>query len=103
MVNTVQHQPNNVSAYLSYLKEEKTPVMQEAGVDFWIVYRDIFGADHTEVTTVRAMENWAEIDLGPLARRMLSPAEYTRVTEKGNALAESSTIRMARYVKELSY
>ena len=96
-------QPKNVNAYLSYLKEEIKPVMQKAGVDWWLVYRDIFGAEHTQITTVRSMKNWAEIDAGPITRRLLSPPEYTRVTDKGNALIESSTIAMGHLVKDLSY
>jgi hypothetical protein len=103
MVNTIQLQPKNVSAYMSYLKEEMKPVMEKAGVDWWLVYSDVFGAGHTQITTVRSMKNWAEIDAGPIARRLLSPPEYTRVTEKGQALTESSTIEMARLVKDLSY
>lgn len=103
MVNQVRLQPKNVNAYLSYLKEDMRPVMQKAEVDWWLVYRDIFGADQTQITTVRSMKNWAEIDAGPIARRMLSPSDYIRVTDKGNALVESTSIVMARYVKELSY
>ncbi len=103
MVTEVQLQPKNVNAYLSYLKEEMKPVMQKADMDWWLVYRDIFGAEHTQITTVRSMKNWAEIDAGPATRRLLSPPEYTRVTEKGQALIESSTISMAHLVKDLSY
>ena len=103
MVTRIQLQPKNVNAYLSYLKEEIKPVMQKAGTDWWLVYRDIFGAEHTQVTTVRSMKNWAEIDAGPITRRLLSPPEYSRVTDKGNALIESSSIAMARLVKDLSY
>jgi hypothetical protein len=103
MVTRVQLQPKNVNAYLSYLKEEMKPVMQKAGVDWWLVYRDIFGAGHTQITTVRSMKNWAEIDAGPLTRRLLSPSDYSRITDKGNALAESSTITMGHLVKDLSY
>ena len=103
MVNQIRLQPKNVNAYLNYLKEDMKPVMQKADQPWWLVYRDTFGAEHTQITTVRSMKNWAEIDAGPLARRMLSPADYSRYTEKANALIESSTISMARLVKELSY
>ncbi len=103
MVSQVQVLPKNLSAYMSYLKEEGKPIMQKAGVDWWLVYRPIFGAEHTEVTTVRSLKNWAEIDAGPIARRLLSPPDYARYTEKGQALIESSSITMAHYVKELSY
>lgn len=49
------------------------------------------------------MVYWAEIDAGPITRRLLSPPEYSRVSEKGNALTESTTISMGRLVKDLSY
>jgi|CZKN01.1.fsa_nt_gi hypothetical protein len=103
MVSRIQLEPKNVNAYLGYLKEEIKPIMQKAGEDWWLVYRDIFGAEHTQITTVRSMKNWAEIDAGPLTRRLLSPSEYSRVTDKGSALIESSTITMGRLVKDLSY
>ncbi len=103
MVTQIQLEPKNVTAYLSYLKEEIKPVMQKAGEDWWLVYRDIFGSQHTGVTTVRSLKNWAEIDAGPITRRFLSPPEYTRVTTRGSALIDSSTIEMARLVKDLSY
>jgi hypothetical protein len=103
MVNRIQLQPKNINAYLSYLKEEMKPVMAKADVDRWLVYRDIFGAEHTQIVTVRSMKNWAEIDAGPIAKRLLSAPDYAKVTEKGNALTESTSITMARYVKDLSY
>ena len=103
MVNQVQLQPKNVNAYLSHLKEDQKPVMQKAGLEWWLVYRDIFGSEHTQITTVRSLKNWAEIDAGPIMRRLLSPPEYTRISEKGSALIESSTISMGRLVKDLSY
>ena len=103
MVTEIQLEPKNANAYLSYLKEEMKPVVQKAGADWWLVYRDIFGSEHTQITTVRSMKNWAEIDAGPITRRFLSPPEYTRVTAKGNALIESSTITMAHLMKDLSY
>jgi hypothetical protein len=45
MVNRIQLQPKNVNAYLGYLKEGMKPAMQKAGVDWWLVYRDVFGVN----------------------------------------------------------
>ncbi len=103
MVTQIRLQPKNVSAYLSYLKEEMRPVMQKGNVDWWLVYRDIFGSEGTQITTVRSMKNWAEIDLGPITRRLLSPADYSRLTDKSNSMVESTSISMGRLVKDLSY
>ena len=103
MVSRIELEPKNVNAYMSFLKEEAKPLMQKAGVDWWLVYRDVFGAPRTQVITVRSMKNWAEIDAGPPARRLLSAPDYAKYSEKGNALIESSSISMAHIVKELSY
>ncbi len=103
MVTRTQLEPKNVTAYLSYLKEEMKPLMVKGGVDNWWVYRDVFGADHTQIVTVRGLKNWAEIDAGPIATRVLGPENAAKLSSRGNSLINSSSITMAHYVKDLSY
>ena len=103
IVQTVTVMPKNVSTYLNFLKEDMKPVVQRAGVELWQVYRHVFGSSTNQITTLRSLQNYAELDMGPLASRVLSPEEANRLALKDNQLVESSRIVIAQYDSELSY
>jgi len=103
MVQTVTLAPKNVNAYLAFLKEEMKPVIQKAGVDVWLVYRHVFGSEGNQITTIRSMSGYAELDAGPLTSRILGPDEAVRLGAKGNQFLDSSRIVVAQYDKEISY
>jgi hypothetical protein len=103
IVQTVTVTPKNLSAYLKFLREDMKPVVEKAGVERWQVYRHVFGSSTNQVTTLRSLKNYAELDMGPLASRILSPAEAGALAGKDNQLVESSRIVIAEYESELSY
>jgi len=103
IVQTVTVLPKNISTYLNFLKEDMKPVVQKAGVDFWYVYRHVFGSLTNQITSLRSLQNYAELDMGPLAARILSPEEANTLAAKDNQLVESSRLVIAKYDSELSY
>jgi len=103
MVQTVTVAPKNVNAYLAFLKGEMRPVIQKAGVDVWLVYRHVFGSDGNQITTIRSMSSYAELDAGPLTARVLGPDEAIRLGAIGNQFLDSIRVVVAQYDKELSY
>ncbi len=103
IVQTVTISPKNVSAYLSFLKENMRPVVQKAGVEQWLVYRHVFGSSTNQITTFRSLKNYAELDAGPLVERILDPQRAMTLAAKNSQLVESSRIVIAQYDRELSY
>jgi hypothetical protein len=103
MVQTVSVAPKNASAYLGLLKDEFKPLIERSGVGIWLVYRHVFGSETSQITTIRSIKNYAELDAGPLAARLLGPQAASILSAKTDLLAESSRIVVAQYDKELSY
>jgi hypothetical protein len=103
IVQTVTVRPTDLSKYLNFLKEDMKPVVQKAGVELWEVYRHVFGSSTNQITTFRSLKNYAELDSGPLAARILSPEQANMLAAKDNQLVESSRIVIAQYDSELSY
>ena len=101
--STVTVAPKNVNAYLAFLKEEMRPVIQKAGVDVWLVYRHVFGSEGNQITTIRSMSGYSELDAGPLTSRILGPDEAVRLGAKGDQFLDSSRVVVAQYEKEISY
>ncbi len=103
MVQTVTVAPKNVNAYLAFLKEEMRPVVLRAGVAVWLVYRHVFGSEGNQITTIRSMSSYAELDAGPLTSRILGPDDAIRLGVKANQFMDSSHVVVAQYDKEISY
>jgi hypothetical protein len=103
MVQTVSVAPRNAGGYLTLLKDEFKPVIEKGGVDLWLVYRHVFGSEANQITTIRSIRNYAELDAGPLAARVLGPQAASILSAKTDLLLESTRIVVAQYDKELSY
>jgi hypothetical protein len=103
MVQTVSVAPKNAGAYLGLLKDEFKPLIEKSGVGIWLVYRHVFGSETSHITTIRSIKNYAELDGGTLAARLLGPQAASILAAKTDQLAESSRIVVAQYDKELSY
>jgi hypothetical protein len=95
--------PGKAGEYQSYLKNDYLPMLRKGQVaNFW-VSRPIFGGEGMERVTVRPLKKLAEIDDGPIARRILGPEEAQKLTQKAAGLYQSVRSRIVRYRPELSY
>jgi hypothetical protein len=103
LFQTVSVSPRNISSYLTFLRNEVKPVIEKAGVEIWLVYRHVFGSDGYQITTVRSLKNYAELDTGPLAAQVLGPQEAVILAAKNDQLVESSRIVVGQYEQDLSY
>jgi len=103
MVQTVSVAPKNANAYLAILKDEFKPLIEKGDIGVWLVYRHVFGSESRQITTIRSIKNYAELDAGPLAARLFGPQTASILSAKTDLLADSSRIVVAQYDKELSY
>jgi len=103
LLQTVTIPAKTVGGYLAFLRDELKPVIVKGGVDFWMVYRHVFGSEASQITSVRSLKNYAELDAGPLAARVLGPEAASLLSAKSDQFVESSRIVIAHYDRELSY
>ena len=82
MVSQIQLQPKNVDATSAIQGRDKARHAEGGGGLVAGVPRYLRRRTH-QITTVRSMKNWAEIDAGPVTRRLLSPPEYAEFRTRG--------------------
>ena len=105
VLQTWQLLPGKGAEMTQLWQAEFMPVYRKAGVqDLW-VYTAAFGAPMGEVTIVRPISKYAELDAQPglLQRGGLSPEAAQLLNARRNALVSSLTQTVLRYVPELSF
>ena len=103
MFQTVTVSPRNAAGYIAFLRDEIKPAISAAGVDVWMVYQSVFGSDGNQITTIRSVKNYAELDAGPLAVRIMGSERALSAAAKSDQLIESSRIILLEYDSEISY
>jgi hypothetical protein len=89
--------------YLTWLKNDYLPALEEAGVAHFYVSRPIFGGEGGEVVSSRMLKNLAEIDGGPVLTKALGEAGALAVNARSVPLVRSSTTRILLMRTDLSY
>jgi hypothetical protein len=102
-VTTFTLAPGKAGEYESFLKNDFLPMLRKGEVaNFW-VSRNIFGGGGMERVAVRPLKKLAEIDEGPIARRILGPEGAAKLSAKSAGLYQSVQYRIVRYRSDLSY
>jgi hypothetical protein len=95
--------PGKAAEYDTYLKNDYLPMLRKGEVaNFW-VSRSIFGGEGMERVTVRPLKKLAEIDEGPIARRVLGAEEARKLNQKAGGMYQSVRYRIVKYRPELSF
>ena len=105
VLQTWQLLPGKGAEMTRLWQAEFMPVYRKAGVrDLW-VYSAAFGAPMGEVTIVRPIGKYADLDARPglLQRGGLTPDAAQLLQARRNALISSVTQTVLRYVPELSF
>jgi hypothetical protein len=105
IVQTWQTLPGKLQEFLELWRSEYLPRYRKAGVrDVW-VHTASFGAPLGQVTIVRPIGKYAELDQTPglLQRGGLTPDAAAKVNARRATLATGSNQTVLRYVPELSY
>ncbi len=105
VVQTYQALPGKLQELSELWRSEYLPRYRKAGVrDVW-VYNASYGAPMGQVTVVRGISKYAELDQQPglLQRGGLSPEAAQKVNARRAALISGANSSVLRYVPDLSF
>lgn len=105
VVQTLQTLPGKGAELSELWRTEYLPRYQKAGVrDVW-VYTSTYGAPMGQVTIVRPIAKYAELDQQPglLQRGGLSPEAAQQVNARRAALISGASTKVLRYLPDLSF
>jgi hypothetical protein len=89
--------------YENYIKTDLLPVMKKAQVSGYSVSRTIFGGNASEYTTLRYINNFAELDQPPVTVRILGEAAASKLGAKLVGIVTSTHRSIIRYNTDLSF
>jgi len=94
--------PGKMIEYLTWLQNDYRPALEKAGVSHFDVSQPIFGAVANRIVTARMIENFAEIDAGPVLARALADDAVRAVNEKAAPLIRVSMTKILQLRQDLS-
>jgi hypothetical protein len=102
VVTSVHVAMGHEADFENFLKTELLPLIKQSGVNYW-VNKTMFGGDPGEYTTLALHANYAEIDKGPPAARVIGMDAYNKLLAKippGTIVSIERSV--ARYRADLS-
>jgi hypothetical protein len=95
--------PGHADAYEAYVKNDLLPVLKRGNVAGYLVSHTTFGGDANEYASMQLLDSYAEIDKGPLARRVLGLQPWQELVAKGTPHIAAQRRELLRYVPDLSF
>lgn len=89
--------------YEAYIKNDLLPVLKKGNVPGYLVARTVFGGNANEYHTAQFFESYAEIDKGPITRRVLGAEAAAALNAKAMPHVASTNRTIMRYVPDLSF
>jgi hypothetical protein len=89
--------------YLTWLQNDYRPSLEKAGVTHFHVSQPIFGGVTNRIVTTRMIEDFAEIDAGPVLARVLSDSEVRSLNDTAAPLVRTSTTKILQLRQDLSF
>jgi hypothetical protein len=89
--------------YLDLIKSDVLPAAKKGGLTTYIFAETKFGAPNTQVTSVIAMDKWAELDEPFGIEKALGKDGYKGLLSKVRPLIIQSEVNEYRFQPELSY
>ncbi len=96
--------PGRASEFENFIRDEMLPQVKKSDIGGWSMQRQIFGGDVNKYTTVALHQNFAEIEKGPAAQRVLGQEGYMKLLQKlpSGVVVHQERI-VARYAPGMSY
>ena len=94
--------PGKAQDFVALIKDDYLPAMKKADIANVWVSRPIFGGELNERVIVRPLHKMAELDGGPLLRRVLGEEGARRFAEKQATIVQSSSYSIVRVRPDLS-
>jgi hypothetical protein len=89
--------------YLDLIKSDVLPAAKKGGLTTYLFSETKFGAPNTQVTSVIAMDKWAELDEPFGIEKALGKDDYKALLGKVRPLIIKSEVNEYRFQPELSY
>jgi hypothetical protein len=93
----------HADAYEAYLKNDLLPVLKRGNVAGYLVSHTTFGGDANEYASMQLLDSYAEIDKGPLTRRVLGQPAAQELLAKATPHIAALRRELLRYVPDLSF
>jgi hypothetical protein len=93
----------HADAYEAYVKNDLLPVLKRGNVGGYLVSHTTFGGDANEYASMQLLDSYAEIDKGPLARRVLGQQASQELLAKAAPHIAALRRELLRYVPDLSF
>ncbi len=104
VVNFVSVAPGRSSEYEGFIKNELLPVIKKSDVPGYWFQRVGLGGDANQYITLTLHNNFAELEKGPPARRVLGPDGALKLAQKlPPGVVTHTENRVMRLVPELTY
>jgi hypothetical protein len=95
--------PEKFDEYLKLIKTDVLPAAQKGGLKTYIFAEAKYGAPNTQVSSVIAMDKWAELDEPFGIEKALGKEGYQALLQKIRPLVVQSEANEYRFQPELSY
>jgi len=103
VVHHISIVPGRDMDFARLIKSDVLPLVRKFGIkDFW-VHQTVFGGDANQWVTVSLIDNFAKLDEGPPALKILGEEGAEKFSAKFSGIVDSSERIVTRYIKELSY
>jgi hypothetical protein len=102
-VLTTLVRPEKYKEYLDLVKSDLLPAAQKGGLKTYIFAEARYGAPNTQVTSVIAMDKWAELDDSVGVEKALGKEGYQTLLGKVRPLIVQAEVNQYRFEADLSY
>ena len=102
-VLTTLVRPEKYKEYLDLVKSDVLPAAQKGGLKTYIFAEARYGAPNTQVTSVVAMDKWAELDDAVGIEKALGKEGYQALLGKVRPLIVQAEVNQYRFEADLSY
>jgi hypothetical protein len=102
-VLTTLVRPDKYKEYLDLIKSDVLPAAKKGGMKTYIFAEARYGAPNTQVSSVIAMDKWAELDDSVGIEKALGKEGYQALLGKVRPLVEQAEVNEYRFESDLSY
>jgi hypothetical protein len=102
-VLTTDVRPEKYKDYLALVKSDILPAAQKGGLKLYEFSETRYGGPNTQVTSIVAMDKWADLDGDVGVAKGLGKEGYQNLLEKVRPLILQSVVNEYRFLPDISY
>jgi hypothetical protein len=102
-VLTTDVRPDKYKDYLALVKSDILPAAQKGALKLYEFSETRYGGPNTQVTSIVAMDSWADLDGDFGVEKGLGKEGYQALLDKVRPLVAQSVVNQYRFLPEISY